>query len=65
MGATKEILPKGFDKLPSNPLASCSLISFDFFLLHTVQFDKSIILPFFLLTTFEFLLPVFFLHFKQ
>ena len=36
-----------FPKLLNNPLHSCSLIYFDFSLLHTVHFDKSIILPFF------------------
>ena len=30
-------------KLLNNPLASCSLINFDFLLLHTAYFDKSII----------------------
>ena len=52
-------------KLLSNPLAYCSLRNFDFLLLHTKHFDKSIILPFFVLTTFGFLLSVFVLHFKK
>ena len=41
------------------------LLAVDFLLSHTVHFDKSITLPFFVLATFEFLLSVFFLHFKQ
>ena len=52
-------------KLINNPLAFCSLINLDFLLSHTVHFDKSIILPLFVFTTFGFLLSVFFLHFKQ
>ena len=32
-------------KLLNNQLASCSLKDFDFLLLHTAHFDKSIILP--------------------
>ena len=48
-----------------NPLASCFLINFNFLLSHTAHFDKSIILPFLVFTAFEFLLSVFFLHFKQ
>ena len=51
--------------LLNNPLASCSLIKFDFLLLHTAHFDTSIILPFLVFKTFGFLLSVFFLHFKQ
>ena len=40
-------------KLINNPLASCSLINFDFLLSHTAHFDKSIILlQFFFLATF-------------
>ena len=60
---TKEHLLKegGFiPKLLNNPLASCSLINFSFLLSHTAQFDKSIILPFFVFATFGFLLSVFF-----
>ena len=49
----------------NNTLSSCSLRNFDFLLLHTAHFDKSIILPFLVLKTFEFLHCVFFLHFKQ
>ena len=48
-------------KLLNNPLASCSLINFDFLLSHTAHFDKSIIhpfLPFF--PTFGFFLLYFF-----
>ena len=52
-------------KLLNNLLASCSLINFDFLLSHTADFDKSIILLFFVLKTFGFLLSVFFLHLKQ
>ena len=33
-------------KLLNNPLASCSLINFDFLLSHTAHFDKNTILPF-------------------
>ena len=51
--------------LPNNPLASCSLINFYFLLSHTAYFDQSIILSFLVFTTFGFLLPVFFLHFRQ
>ena len=35
-------------KLLNNPLASCSLIKFGILLLHTAEFDKSIVLPVFL-----------------
>ena len=48
-------------KLVNNPLAAWSLINFNFFLLHTENFDKIIILPILVLTAFEFLLSVFFL----
>ena len=51
-------------KLLNNPLGSCSLKNLDFLLTHTSHFDISIILPFFVLTTFGFLLSVLFLHFK-
>ena len=54
-----------FLKLLNDPLASYFLISFDFLLSHTVHFDKSFILPFFVFTTFGFLLSLFFLPFKQ
>ena len=47
-------------KLLNNPLASCSLINFEFLLSHTAHYYKSIILPFFVLATFGFLLSVFF-----
>ena len=33
-------------KLLIHPLASCSFKDFDFLLLHTAHFEKSIILPF-------------------
>ena len=52
-------------ELLNNPLAYCSLRNFDFLLLYTEHFDKSIILPFLVLASFEFLFSVFFLHFKQ
>ena len=52
-------------KLFNNPLVFCSFINFEFLLSHTAHFDKSIILPFFVFATFEFLLYVFFLHFKE
>ena len=42
-----------------------SLINFDFLLLHTAHFDKSIILPFLVHTTLRFLLYVSFVHFKH
>ena len=66
-GPTKRNLLKCFfiTKLLNNPLASCSLINLNFLLSHTAHFDKSIILPFFVFTTFRFLFSVFFLHFKQ
>ena len=51
--------------LLNNPLAFCSYRNFNFLLLHTEQFDKRIILPSLVLTTFGFLFSVFFLHFKQ
>ena len=48
-------------KLLNIPLDCCSLVNFDFLLLHTAHFDKSIILlPFLVFTTFGFLLSVFF-----
>ena len=69
---TKEELQKEFflkgvfiSKLLNNPLASCCLINVDFVLSNTAHFDKSIILPFFVLASFGFLLEVFFLHFTQ
>ena len=52
-------------KLLNNQLVSSSLINFDCLLCHTSHFVKNIILPFLVLTTFGFLLSVFFLHFKQ
>ena len=52
-------------KLINNPLAACSLRNFNFLLLHTEHFDKSIIIPFLVPTTFGFLLSVFFLNLRQ
>ena len=52
-------------KLLNNPQAFFSIIDFFFLLLHFVPFDKSIILPFLVLTTLGFLLSVIFLHLKQ
>ena len=67
IGPTKGILLKGafVPKLLNSLLASSSLIHFHFLLSHTSHFDKSTILSFFVLTTFWFLLSVFFLLFKQ
>ena len=45
-------------------LASCSLMNFDFLLSHTAHFDKSIVFPVLVFTTFDFF-SVFFLSFKQ
>ena len=53
------------NKLLNNHVATCSLRNFNFLLLQTAHFDKSITFPFLVLTTFGFLLSVFFLHFKQ
>ena len=63
----KRVFLKGFliPKLLNNPLASCFLINFDFLVSHTTYFDESIFPPFFVFTTFGFLLSVIFLHFKQ
>ena len=62
----KEVYLKvSIPKLLNNSLASCPLKKFDFLLWHTAHFDKSIILPFLLFTTFVFLLSLFFLHFEQ
>ena len=52
-------------RLLINPLASCSLINLDLLLPPAAHFDKSIIFPFFVFTTFGFLLSVIFLYFKQ
>ena len=51
--------------LLNNPLASCSLINFDFLQSRTAHFNKCIVLPVLVLTTFGFSLFLFFLHFKQ
>ena len=48
-----------------NPLASCSLIILNFWLPYTAQLDENTASPFFVFTTFEFLLSVFSLHLKQ
>ena len=47
-------------KLLNNLLASSSLINIDFLLPQTALFDKSIILPLFVITSFGFSLSVFF-----
>ena len=47
------------NKVLNTSLVSWSLRNFDFLLLKTAHFNKSIILPFLVLTTFGFLLPVF------
>ena len=52
-------------KLLNNPLGSRSLINLDFLLFRTACFNESIILVFFVFTTFRFLVSDFFLHFKQ
>ena len=53
-------------KLLNNPLPSCSLRNFGFLLLHNDHFDKSIFVPFLVLTTYGYLLSVFFLiHFVE
>ena len=44
----------------NNSLASCSLINIDFLLSFIAGFDKSIVLPFLVFTTFGFLLSAFF-----
>ena len=53
------------NKSVKKPLVFYSLINLDFLIRHTVQFDESIILPFFIFLTFGFILAIFFLHFKQ
>ena len=54
------MLLKGvFIIIPNNPLASHSLINFDFLLLPTAHFYKGIILVFFVLATFAVFLSVF------
>ena len=51
---TKEISIKGIiiSKLLNNPPASCCLINFDFLQLHTLHFDKMIILLLFVFPSF-------------
>ena len=51
-------------KLFNNPFASCSFINPDVLLPYTVHFDNKIVLTFFAFITFEFILSVFYLHFK-
>ena len=60
-GPTKGILLKGvfIPKLLNNPLRYCSFINLDFPLSDYAHFDKSIILPFLVFTTFGFLISVF------
>ena len=52
-------------KLLNNPFACCSLISFDFLLLHIAHVDKIIVLPLVVFETLGFILSVFFLHFNN
>ena len=59
------ILGNYVGKFLNYPLASCSLRNFDFLLMHTTHFHKSIILPFSVFTTLGFFPFVFFLHFKD
>ena len=65
IGKSLRIGPSIPIKLINNHLACCSLINFDFLLLQTTHFDKNIIFPFLVFTTFGFLLSGFFIHFKQ
>ena len=62
-----EILFNGvlIPRLLNNPFAYCSLINFDFLLPHMAHFDNIIVLPLVVFETFEFMVSVFFLHFKQ
>ena len=66
-GHTKRILLNNvfIPELLNKPLASCCFANFDILLSHAAHFDKSIIIPCFVLATFRFLLSLFFLHFKQ
>lgn len=48
-----------------NPLASCSLINLDFFVLHAAHFKESIAFVFLVFDTSVSLLSVFFLRFEQ
>ena len=56
------------NKLLNTPLASCSLRNFNFLLLHTAHFDKRIILPFLVFTTYFYTLnnktTLFYIQFK-
>ena len=52
-------------KLLNNPFTCCSLMNFDFLLLHIAHFDKIIVLSLLVFETFGSMLSVFFLHFKQ
>ena len=60
MGKSLKIGISNPSKLLNNPVASCCLINFEFLLLHTEHFDKDNILSFLVLTTFGFLLSVYF-----
>ena len=51
--------------LLDNPLASCSLINFHILLSHTKHFDKNIIIPCLVFTSFGFSLSVFLFHCKE
>ena len=59
------LLNKGvfIHKLLNHPQISCSLINLDFLVSYTAH--KSIVLPFFVRTTFGVLLSLLFLHFNQ
>ena len=60
-GPTKWILLTGVfvPKPLKNRLASCSLINLGFLLTHSAHFDKGIILPFFVFTTWIFTFCIF------
>ena len=47
-------------KLLNNPFTCCSLINFDFLLLHIAHFDKIIVLSLLVFETFGSMLSVFF-----
>ena len=67
IGPTKLILLKGvfIPRLLNYPVASCSSINVGFLLQPMVDFDKSMILLFFIFTTFGNLLSEVFLHLKE
>ena len=58
MGKSLRIDPFIPVNLLNNSLASCSLKVLDFLRLHTAHFNKTIVLPFLVFTTFLFLLSV-------